>query len=124
MPELDIEWGSPLKRSMIVLGVLLLIAVGVGTSCVSTYNTLVSLDQAVQSQWAQVENTYQRRLDLVPNLVDLVPNLVETVKGAAAFERTTFTALTEARSQAAKISAQLPPGGPTGSGALKQYQGA
>ena len=52
-----------------------------GGTCVAKYNSLVKLDQAVDAQWAQVENVYQRR-------ADLVPNLVETVKGAARFERT------------------------------------
>ena len=51
-----------------------------GVSCVGGYNKLVGLDQAVDGQWAQVENAYQRR-------ADLVPNLVETVKGAAKFEK-------------------------------------
>ena len=60
------------------LVVLLSLAGGVG--CVSGYNRLVHLDQAVQGQWAEVENVYQRR-------ADLVPNLVETVKGAANFEK-------------------------------------
>jgi LemA protein len=69
----------------------------VGFMTVGSYNSLVSLDQAVQAQWAQVENVYQRR-------ADLVPNLVETVKGAAAFERETLTAVTEARAQVGKIS--------------------
>lgn len=64
-----------------------------GISCAGTYNSLVTLDQQVQSQWAQVENAYQRRLDLVPNLV-------ETVKGAAAFEKDTFTQVAEARAKA------------------------
>jgi LemA protein len=59
----------------------------------------VRLDQAVQGQWAQVENAYQRR-------ADLVPNLVETVKGAAKFERDTFTAVTEARARVGQVSAQ------------------
>jgi LemA protein len=64
---------------------------------VSSYNRLVTLDQAVQAQWAQVENVYQRRLDLVPNLV-------ETVKGAAAFEKETFTQVAEARSRAGQLT--------------------
>jgi len=64
-----------------------------GISCAGTYNSLVTLDQQVQSQWGQVENVYQRRLDLVPNLV-------ETVKGAAAFEKDTFTQVAEARAKA------------------------
>jgi LemA protein len=54
------------------------------------YNRLVQLDQAVQGQWAQVENAYQRR-------ADLVPALVATVKGAASFEKDTLTAVTQAR---------------------------
>ena len=64
---------------------------------VSTYNGLVKSDQEVRSRWAQVENTYQRR-------ADLVPNLVETVKGAAAFETATFTAVTEARAKVGQVS--------------------
>jgi len=69
-----------------------------GGSCVATYNRLVRLDQAAQAQWAQVENVYQRR-------ADLVPNLVATVKGAAAFERETITAVTDARSRVGQVAA-------------------
>ena len=76
----------------------LVVAFAVAAFGVSAYNGLVSLDQAVQAQWAQVENVYQRR-------ADLVPNLVETVKGAAAFEKDTFTAVTEARSKVGQINA-------------------
>jgi len=61
-----------------------------------TYNSLVQLDQKVQAQWAQVENVYQRR-------ADLIPNLVETVKGAADFEKSTFTAVTEARAKVGQV---------------------
>jgi len=78
---------------LMVVGVLLLIGIYVA----STYNTLVRLDQQVQSQWAQVENAYQRRMDLVPNLV-------ETVKGAAGFEKSTYVAVAEARSKAGQVS--------------------
>lgn len=80
---------------LVVVVLVALVAIGSG---VSTYNTLVSLDQGVQAQWAQVENVYQRR-------ADLVPNLVETVKGAAAFERDTFTAVTEARAKVGQVNA-------------------
>jgi LemA protein len=80
------------------LGLGLVAALAVAIFGVSAYNGLVSLDQAVQAQWAQVENVYQRR-------ADLVPNLVETVKGAAAFEKDTFTAVTEARSKVGQINA-------------------
>jgi LemA protein len=69
-----------------------------GGTCAATYNKLVRLDQAARAQWAQVENAYQRR-------ADLVPNLVETVKGAAAFERETITAVTEARSRVGQVTA-------------------
>jgi LemA protein len=64
-----------------------------------TYNGLNRLDQAVQAQWGQVENVYQRRLDLVPNLV-------ETVKGAANFEQSTFAAVSEARAKAGQVTVQ------------------
>lgn len=78
------------------LGVLVLLLIIIGFSVAGTYNSLVTLDQSVRSQWAQVENVYQRR-------ADLVPNLVETVKGAAAFEKDTFTAVTEARAKVGQV---------------------
>ncbi len=78
-------------------GALVLFLLVFGMFFVSGYNSLISLDQAVQAQWGQVENVYQRR-------ADLVPNLVETVKGAAAFEKDTFTAVTEARSKVGQVS--------------------
>jgi LemA protein len=81
--------------------VVVVVAVLAGAAVfIGTYNSLVTLDQQVQSQWAQVENVYQRR-------ADLIPNLVETVKGAAAFEKDTFTAVAEARSQVGKITPQV-----------------
>jgi LemA protein len=80
--------------------VLVLVALGVvgGISCVGGYNKLVGKSQAVDGQWAQVENAYQRR-------ADLIPNLVETVKGAANFERGTLTAVTEARARVGQVAA-------------------
>lgn len=60
------------------------------------YNTMVSKEEAVAGQWAQVENQYQRRADLVPNLVN-------TVKGAAEFERGTLTDVIEARAKATSV---------------------
>ena len=79
-------------KRWIPVGVLVFLVI-VGLWLVGGYNDLVQLDQSVRSQWGQVENVYQRR-------ADLVPNLVETVKGAAAFEKDTFTAVAEARSRA------------------------
>jgi len=78
------------------LGILLIVVIIIGLTVSGTYNSLVTLDQSVRSQWAQVENVYQRR-------ADLVPNLVETVKGAAAFEKDTFTAVTEARAKVGQV---------------------
>jgi LemA protein len=77
---------------VVALVVILIAAVGV----TGIYNSLVTLDQKVQAQWGQVENVYQRR-------ADLIPNLVETVKGAAAFEQNTFTAVTEARAKVGQV---------------------
>jgi len=91
----------------IVAGLFLL-----GGSCVFTYNKLVRLDQAAKAQWAQVENVYQRR-------ADLVPNLVETVKGAAAFERETITAVTEARSRVGQVAPSI-----TNAEQFREYQRA
>lgn len=102
------------KKSLIVLAIVAaVVLLPVGCS-VSTYNGLVGLDQQVQSQWAQVENTYQRR-------ADLVPNLVETVKGAAAFEKETFTAVTEARSRVTQVRGASAPDDPA---AIEKYQKA
>jgi LemA protein len=81
-----------------ILGVVVALVLVAAMSGVSTYNSLVTLDQSVQAQWAQVENVYQRR-------ADLIPNLVETVKGAAAFEKDTFTAVTEARAKVGQVNA-------------------
>ena len=76
--------------------ILLLILIG-GVSIGGSYNSLVNLDQATQAQWAQVQNAYQRR-------ADLVPNLVATVKGAANFEKSTMVEVTEARARVNQVS--------------------
>lgn len=105
------------KTLLIVLGAIVaLILLPAGCS-VSTYNSLVGLDQGVQRQWAQVENVYQRRLDLVPNLV-------ATVKGAAAFEKDTFTAVTQARNQAASVSSGATGKVPTSAAELQKFEAA
>lgn len=86
-----------------------------GGTCVATYNKLVRLDQAADAQWAQVQNAYQRR-------ADLIPNLLETVKGAAAFERQTITQVTEARSRVGQLA--LPKDVTMNPDAFKQYEAA
>lgn len=82
--------------------ILVILVAGVvltGGWFVSARNRLVSLDESVKQGWAQVENVYQRRLDLIPNLV-------ATVQGYASHERETLTAVTEARSRVGQITAQ------------------
>ena len=76
----------------VVGGVILLTALFFG----GTYNKLVTAEEGVKSSWSQVENVYQRRLDLVPNLV-------ETVKGYAAHERETLEGVVEARSKISQM---------------------
>jgi len=76
--------------------VLLLVAFAGCAGC-STYNGLVSAEEGVEEAWANVQSAYQRRLDLIPNLVN-------TVKGAADFEQETLTSVTEARARATSIN--------------------
>src|SRR5262247_3683578 len=99
--------------SKVLLGFLVLAGIGAFWG-VSSYNKLVSLDQAVQAQWSQVENVYQRR-------ADLVPNLVETVKGGAKFEKETFTAVAQARARVAEVQGNTSPNDPA---ALDRYREA
>jgi LemA protein len=86
-----------IKKSWIIIGVLVLLAIIMYTSIKGTYNNMVTMDESVSSQWAQVENVYQRR-------ADLIPNLVATVKGYADFEQKTLTDVIEARSKATSIT--------------------
>lgn len=81
-----------MKKVWIVLGVIALILVISGASCVGRYNELVTLNESVSTAWAQVENVLQRRNDLIPNLVN-------TVKGYAAQEQKVFIDVAEARSK-------------------------
>ena len=81
-----------MKTALVVLGTLLGLILLSGLWYMGVYNGLVSKQEAGNSAWAQVQNVYQRRFDLVPNLV-------ETVKGAANFEKSTLTAVVDARSR-------------------------
>lgn len=85
-----------MKKGTIVLVVLLgLLLIG-GCQACNLQKSLVTVDEEVKSNWGEVENQYQRR-------ADLVPNLVATVKGAAEFEQTTLTQVIEARAKATSI---------------------
>ena len=98
-----------------VVGVLVLILVAVAGG---SYNRLVKLSQAVDSQWAQVQNVYQRR-------ADLIPNLVSTVSGAANFEKSTLTEITQARASVGqvKMDPTAAPTNPAKLAAFDQAQG-
>jgi LemA protein len=82
------------------LGVLVLAVLILGGIALGTYNNLVSLGQGVDAQWAQVENQYQRRSDLIPNLV-------KTVEGAANFEKSTLEEVVKARASVGQAQVNL-----------------
>ena len=86
------------KGFLLVILVIVLVAFGGCAGC-SSYNGLVTADESVVQSWANVETQYQRRSDLIPNLVS-------TVQGAADFESETLEAVTSARAQATSITLQ------------------
>ncbi|MBO4906777.1 MAG: LemA family protein [Bacteroidaceae bacterium] len=86
-----------MKTSHIVLIAIVAVIVFLGGCTASTYNNLVSQDEAVGRAWADVQAQYQRRSDLIPNLVN-------TVKGYASHERETLEAVTNARTRATQIT--------------------
>lgn len=91
------------------VGALVLALVIAGAYYVSARNNLVGLDEDVNSQWAQVRSQYQRRYDLIPNLV-------KTVQGAANFEKSTLEAVVNARARVGQVAAPAA-GGPPGTAA-------
>src|SRR5438105_10344382 len=101
------------------VGVLVVIAffvVVAALGLMGSYNRLVKLQQSVDQSWAQVQNVYQRRADLIPNLVN-------TVSGAANFEKSTLIAVTNARASVGRV--QLDPNkAPTDAAQLEQFQAA
>ncbi len=104
------------KILLIVLGGLVALLVIAGLWVSGIYNNLVTLQQGTDAAWAQVQNVYQRRTDLVPNLVN-------TVAGAANFEKSTMVEVTEARASVGRVS--LPAGGaPTDPEQFKQFEAA
>ncbi len=85
-----------MKKTLIVIGIILLLVFIVYGFFAGKYNTMVELQEAIPKQWAQVETQYQRRADLIPNLVN-------TVKGYADFEQETLTRVMEARASATQV---------------------
>lgn len=86
-----------MKKIWIVLAVIVVLLVLAYSSIKGSYNSMVSMDEGVKAQWSQVENVYQRRSDLIPNLVS-------TVKGYADFEKETLTQVIEARAKATQVT--------------------
>jgi LemA protein len=80
-----------------VLGAAVVAVLVVGLWAVGAYNGIIGKNEGVKTAWSQVENQYQRR-------ADLVPNLVETVKGSSKFEKDTLTAVVEARAKVGQVS--------------------
>jgi LemA protein len=99
-----------------VVIILLVILVIAGFAVAGSYNRLVKLDQNVNEKWAQVQNVYQRR-------ADLIPNLVSTVSGAANFEKSTLIAVTQARASVGQVKLD-PNKAPTDAAQLEQFQQA
>ncbi len=100
------------------IGILIVVAVvviGIIMWGTGIYNNLISLEENVNQSWSQVENQYQRRSDLIPNLVN-------TVKGVANFEKETYTAVTEARSRVNQI--KMTPEMLSNPNAFQQFQNA
>ena len=110
-----------MKKLIVIVGILVVLAfVGLVLVAIAggSYNHLVKLSQGVDSQWAQVQNVYQRR-------ADLIPNLVSTVSGAANFEKSTLTEITTARASVGqvKIDPNTAPTDPAKLAAFEQAQG-
>ncbi|CAN5472324.1 LemA family protein [soil metagenome] len=85
-----------MRKPLIIVAVIVVVLFVVYRLFAGSYNNMVQREEQVTSQWSQVENVYQRRLDLIPNLV-------ATVKGAADFEKSTLTAVIEARANATQV---------------------
>ncbi len=101
--------------ALLIIGIIFLVVV-VGASWADNYNKLVSLQQGVDSKWAEVENQYQRRADLIPNLVN-------TVSGAANFEKSTLVEVTQARASVGQIKID-PTHAPSTQADLDKFQAA
>jgi LemA protein len=98
-----------------VVGLIIIVIIAL-VGGAGTYNSLVALKQDVDAQWAEVQNQYQRR-------TDLIPNLVQTVSGAANFEKSTLIAVTQARASVGQVKID-PSHAPTDPAQLQQFEQA
>lgn len=96
--------------------ILIIIALVCGMALMGSYNRLVTLDQNVNKKWGDVQTVYQRRTDLIPNLVN-------TVQGAANFEKSTLTEITNARASVGRVQLD-PTKAPTDAAQLQEFQAA
>jgi len=103
-----------MKSVLLALGILVIIAFVVLAGGCSSYNRLNALKQQTDKSWADVQNVYQRR-------ADLIPNLVKTVEGSANFEKSTLTEVIQARQQVTKIEVD-PTAAPNDPEVLKRFQ--
>ncbi|MFQ5720281.1 MAG: LemA family protein [Acidobacteriota bacterium] len=107
--------GSARTGCLIAGGSVLLVGLLIVMMFVGRYNSLVTLQEATEAAWSEIDNQYKRRFDLIPQLV-------ATVKGSADFEKSTLEAVTEARASVGR--AQLPPGLPSDPAQLQSYMAA
>jgi len=104
------------KILLVGLGLCVALVVVVGLWASGIYNRLITLQQGTDAAWAQVQNVYQRRADLIPNLVN-------TVSGAANFEKSTLAEIVEARASVGRV--QLSPGNaPTDPNQMAEFEKA
>lgn len=86
-----------MKKAIIPILIIVVVGIFIYTKAVGTYNQFVQTEEVINGQWAEVETQYQRRADLIPNLVN-------TVKGYAEFEQETLTEVVNARAKATSIN--------------------
>jgi LemA protein len=106
-----------MSRSWVGLAIVVVIILAIVAWVAGTYNNLVALDQAVQSQWGTVESVYQRR-------ADLIPNLVATVKGVANFEKSTYVDVANARAKVGQVTVSAGPNALSNPSAFSQFEQA
>ena len=104
------------KILLVVVGIVVALLLIVGVTVSGVFNRLVTLQQGTDAAWAQVQNVYQRRADLIPNLVN-------TVSGSANFEKSTLTEVVEARASVGRVT--VPSGtAPTDPAQLQEFERA